>query len=472
MFGWLTKKIETHRANRAINGFYRKVQARFDAAQTTEGNERHWAWADIYSAAAANNLAVRTQLRKRARYEYANNCFCNGMVRRKAFQTVGTGPRLQLMSGDESVNRTVEESFTAWSRSIRLADKLRSMTQARIRDGETFGLLVTDPSLPGRVKLNFKPIECDQVTNTFVAPNVPGHVDGIHYDNAGTPTGYDVLKHHPGDFFAVNMNWQTDQIPASDMVHLFNHDRPGQVRGVPEITPALPLFALLRRYTLATISSAEVAAMFALFLKSNGSADADQITDSPFTSIEVQRNTMTTLPYGYDVNQLRAEQPTTTYDVFQRAILREIAQSMLQPIGVASGDSSDYNYSSAQLDILSYYQSLDIDRQNIDVDVLDRVFAAWLDEAALAGEIPQVPYYRHRWMWPPNEDIDPVKAAESAAIRRKNGLMTDAEYFGRRSLDWREVYQQLSDEKKLRESLNIDLQDEPNASREAASATS
>lgn len=475
MFGWirgLSRRIESRRqdkaATRAVDAFYSRIQARYDAAQTTNENERHWAWADLFSAAAANNLAVRTQLRKRARYEFANNCFCNGMIRRKAYDTVGTGPRLQLLSADQEANQAVENAWSRWCRKVRLHDKLRELVMARIRDGEAFAKFVTDPLLPCRVKLNIKTIECDQITSTFTAPNVPGHVDGIHYDQTGSPVAYDVLRHHPGDYFAVNMNWQTDTVSASEIVHLYNHERPGQVRGVPEVTPALPLFALLRRYTLATISSAEVAAMFALFIKSNGAADQpDEITNSPFTAIELQRNTMTMLPYGYDVNQLRAEQPTTSYDQFQRAILREIAQSLLQPIGVASGDSSDYNYSSAQLDRGGYMQGIAVDRQNIDIDVLDHILEAWMDEAALAGEIPQLSEHSHAWMWPPNEEIDQEKSANAAAIRRKNGLMTDAEYFGRRSQDWQEVYQQLAAEKRLRVDLQIDQQDEPNAAEVA-----
>ncbi len=42
---------------------------------------------------------------------------------------------------------------------------------------------------------------------------------------------------------------------ADDVIHIFQSDRPEQLRGVPVTTPALPLFALLRRFTLATVSA-------------------------------------------------------------------------------------------------------------------------------------------------------------------------------------------------------------------------
>ncbi len=49
-----------------------KLQARYDAAQTTAENRKHWANADGLRADAANSPEVRATLRQRARYETAN----------------------------------------------------------------------------------------------------------------------------------------------------------------------------------------------------------------------------------------------------------------------------------------------------------------------------------------------------------------------------------------------------------------
>lgn len=45
------------------------LRARFDAAQTTTENARHWAMADSLSADAAGSADVRRKLRQRARYD-------------------------------------------------------------------------------------------------------------------------------------------------------------------------------------------------------------------------------------------------------------------------------------------------------------------------------------------------------------------------------------------------------------------
>jgi capsid protein len=68
------------------------VRGKYDAAQTTHENRRHWANADHLSANAAVGADVRRILRSRARYEVANNSYAKGIVLTLANYVVGTGP--------------------------------------------------------------------------------------------------------------------------------------------------------------------------------------------------------------------------------------------------------------------------------------------------------------------------------------------------------------------------------------------
>ena len=78
---------------------------------------------------------MRRILRNRARYEVANNSYAKGIVLTLANDTIGTGPRLQMLTPDASVNARVEEAFEAWSAAIDLPGKLRSMRMARAESG-------------------------------------------------------------------------------------------------------------------------------------------------------------------------------------------------------------------------------------------------------------------------------------------------------------------------------------------------
>ena len=95
---------------------WRFIRAKFDAAQTTSDNRRHWANADGLSADTAASAEVRRILRNRARYEVANGCYLKGIVQTLANDVVGTGARLQMLTDRVETNQTVEREFAAWQR--------------------------------------------------------------------------------------------------------------------------------------------------------------------------------------------------------------------------------------------------------------------------------------------------------------------------------------------------------------------
>jgi len=240
----------------------RAVNAKYDAAQTTPENRRHWMMADHLSADAAANPQVRRVLRSRARYEVANNGYARGMLTTLANYVVGTGPRLQMLTDDDEANRVIEREFARWAKAIGLAHKLWTMRMAQAESGEVFGILATNPRIDSPVQLDLRLIEADQVTAPSTGNPIQVGTDGILRDDFGNPIAYFVLKHHPGDATGFRAGSEAfDLIPAEAVIHLFRAQRPGQGRGIPEITSSLSLYAMLRRYTLAVLGSAEQAAL-------------------------------------------------------------------------------------------------------------------------------------------------------------------------------------------------------------------
>lgn len=439
---------DAERRMQATERRLQRVRARYDAAQTDSENRKHWMMADGLSARAANSLAVRSVLRNRSRYETSSNSYAAGMLLTLANDMVGTGPRLQLHLADRRAANQLEAEFQAWAKAIRLPQKLRTMRCARARDGEAFALLVTNPSLPTPVQLDLRTIEADQITTPFLDTGDPHAVDGIRFDEWSNPTMYDLLPYHPGDQIAMP-NWTPIPHPAHQVIHWFRPDRPGQVRGVPEIMPALPLFAMLRRYTLATIAAAETAADFTAILEATGGANGDD-GDAPaaadWEEIEIVRRTMLTTPAGYKLSQFKPEQPVTSYDMFKRSIIEEIARCLNMPFNVAAGNSAGYNYSSGRLDHQIYFRSVGIDQSDCEVEILDRLFRCWLEEAQYIPRYLPVglgPLYRvpHTWSWDPAEDLDPVKSAQARLTNLQSGMTSYQAEYARLGLDW-EVEQQ------------------------------
>lgn len=459
MFGWM-KSIFGRDAKRPTG---RWCRARYDAASTTEDNRRHWAAADLLSADAANNPRVRSVLRSRARYEVANNSYARGIILTIANDCIGTGPRLQVLSDDDTANRLIEQEFTLWADSVSLAEKLRTMRMSRAESGEVFAMLVANPKIDSSVKLDIRLIEADQVTTPHRVRQDAGvpATDGIVFDEHGNPAEYHVLKQHPGDNIA-RWTLDFDRVPARSMIHYFRPDRPGQNRGIPEITPALPLFAQLRRYTLAVLAAAETAADFAAVLYTDAPANGEAQEVEPMDLVELERRMATVLPGGWKLGQIQAEQPATSYGEFKREILNEIARCLNMPFNVACGNSSGYNYASGRLDHQTYYKSIRVDQDQLALVVLDRVLRAWLDEAILISDF--LPRWMrtlafrdlaHQWFWDGQEHVDPAKEATAQATRLANYTTTLAYEYARQGRDWESEVRQRAKEVQLMQDLGL-----------------
>ncbi|MCE9532548.1 MAG: phage portal protein [Planctomycetes bacterium] len=185
----------------------------------------------------------------------------------------GPRPSLSIPGVDSQVIRQIENAFEAWKLATGLTEKLRLKTEAKICDGESYSIMVTNPAIDHDIKLDIRTYEADQVTTPYLTPFDHLAVDGIRLDSNGNPIEYHFLKYAPGQSWWMSPT-DYDKIPAKDVLVWSRPDRPGQLRCVPEITPALPLFGQLRRYTVATLTAAEVAAMLAGVMKSNGTATA------------------------------------------------------------------------------------------------------------------------------------------------------------------------------------------------------
>lgn len=399
----------------------RVSRARYDAAQTSTDNARHWQWTDNLSAKSANSASVRRILRGRSRYEAANNCYASGLAETLADDLVGSGPRLQMQTDDDSLNTLIEEKFIEWSQTVCFADKLHTMREARAVDGETFMCLETDPN-NGEIQLDLQLYEAEQISTPYPYPLDPLAVDGIIFDRHMKPKVYHRLRAHPGDDLRFVYDFEYDSIPARYVIHWFLRRRAHQYRGIPEFTPALALFAQLRRYTLAVLGAAETAANFAAVLETSLPPSGEAEENPPFDVMDIDRDMMTTVPAGWHMNQFRPEQPATTYEMFKREILNEIARTLKVPYNVAAGNSSSYNYASGRLDHQTYYRSIDVDHGRMEREICDRVFFAWLQEAAMVtrwvkGGLDRDGRWPHRWLWQGFEHVDPLKEANAQKIR-------------------------------------------------------
>lgn len=449
------------------------VRAKYDSAQTTPSNARHWENADGLSPVASNSEEVRRVLRERSRYEIANDAIAEGIIGTLVDDTVGTSPRVQLTGHDgveTDTDKAVEREFRRWARADKLAQKTRLARRSKAASGEVFAVLVSAgrvQSLRAGVELSVKLVEADQVATPHVYLNKADQVSGIEYDRYNNPTWYHILKEHPGAYGGYMGAAAMNRVPANLVLHYFAPKRPGDARGIPEITPALPIFAQRRRYTLATLEAAEQIANIAGVLQTDAPADGEADDVTPGETMDLERGQLMALPYGWKFGQADPKQPTATFVQFQNAIIGEMARCFRMPFNVAAGNSSSYNYASGRLDHQAYAKAIKVERAEIVDVMLDPIFWAWFEEAALVrGLLPKearTAQYRERlrttWYFDGSGHVDPVKEAQGQKIRLETGTTTLAIEAAREGHDWRELVDQRATEQEYMRSKGLALGD-------------
>ena len=487
----------------ALQRRYAAIKAKYDAAQTFSGNENHWYWADNLGPHEANSLSVRQKLRSRSRYEVIeNNPYLKGILQAIANDFVGTGPRLKITDPrlSEARRNHIETAWKDWTAAVKFRQKLWRLRLDKITVGEGFLFAHTNTRLRTPVQLDFHVTEGDQVSSydTFQYSKDQSYneIDGVRFDNWDNPIAYYRLYSHPGGTplqRMLNSTGMGEWIDAAYVVHWLRQER-GWLRGIPEITTSLPLCALLRRYTLAVVRAAELAAEFSGVLESQlppgatpwTDGSGNLLEDDPFDLIPVEMGMLTTMPWGMSLKQLKPEQPIVSYDEFVASLLREITRPLLVPYNRSAGTSKDSNMASSVVDDELYKNGQQAERLHCSEDVLDPVAYMWwqeyinvrdyrddptFQEADFVDANPSLRYSlpTHEWRWDRigNDHTNPQTVANALATLSEHGFLTDRDIQERwYNRDYEVWQQEMRECLTFREEVGLPLTDTPTYTEE------
>ena len=456
----------------------RELRALFDVAQDDPDNRKHWGQADYLAADASLTADVRNKLRSRSRYEIENNSFARHIAHTTVQLIVGTGPRLRVIDQDVTREQAklINRAWRRFDRRVNLTQLIWTARLAQLASGEVLIYMAPALDVSGTMSnLDLHLIEADQlhapatpgtdaVLTTESADQTRNH-DGVIVNRWGKPLRYQVAPVHPGaEYTAVNSKHM--ELDASRVVHLFRRERPGQVRGIPELTASLPLFAEIRRYGKAVRIAAEVAALHTTVMETDAPPDVmdEGQDDYELDEIQLERGMATFVPAGWKLRQLQAEQPTTMYDAFVQAVVCEAAAAVHLPRNLALLNSSSYNYASGKLDHQAFGRYCESEQRALNTQLLDRVLAMWWESATESGELagvglPEPPEVR--WDWDSITPGEPLKEAQAAQLRVALGQSTRAEEAARAGKDFEENMHQQASELALARELGVPLEGVP-----------
>ena len=400
----------------------------YDAAKRTHRNKSWIASAGSAADATANDLPM---LRARARDLVRNNPYAARALDVIVAHQVGYGMMPRPRTGVERLDRRVQTLWDAWAARCDASGRLdfnavlALVARGRAEAGEA--LIRLRNGSDNRVPLCLELLEPEQLDSARYDERLPdgGRIlQGVEHGPDGRVRAYWLLEAHPNDMRSIST--ASKRVDAADVLHVFRRLRAGQVRGVPDLAPAMTRLRDLDDYQIAELERAKVQACFAAFVTSPGSAIAPLAGIADAETGE-RRKTLgpgiiERLMPGEDV-KFGSPAGNDGYAAHVRTVLHAVAVGSGVTYHQLTGDLADANYSSLRAGNIEFRRLTEQVQWLVLVpQFCQPVWDAFIAAAVLAGELPQRQAgYPVEWEPPAFEAVDPLKDAQ--AVRERLSLM-------------------------------------------------
>lgn len=422
------------------------------------------------------NSTLRWQLqtlRNRARWLAANNGYAKGFVRAVADNVVGPKgiqlrAEIRTRTGTfaTATNDAIEAAWAQWgdpatcdaARRNSWLDTQRLIAATWAVDGECFVRLW--PGFGNDFGFAVQVLDTDLVDETLNVSSAPGVNEirmGVELDQWGGAVAYHVLTKHP----AETSTRERIRIPASQMLHLFVQDRPGQVRGIPPMAVMLSESKLLDSYMEAALVAAQVGAAHMGFLIPGPDAVVDE-QSPPVQQFSAAPGIWRELPPGYTVADHNPAYPNTDMGEFVGTILRSIARGLGVSDMTLTGDLSGANYSSMRAGQGPERDAWRALHHWMAARIHMPVYRAWLPMALLAGRVGvdtrlasdyQAVTFRGRgWL-----SVDPLKDIQAWERRIHLGAGSRTRLLAETGEDYEEIVDELREEQEYADAEGVPI---------------
>ncbi|MFH1157612.1 MAG: phage portal protein [Pseudomonadota bacterium] len=419
-------------------------------------------------------------LRARARQIVRSNPYASNAADSFVANAVGSGIKPSSLIEDTTLKDQIQKTWLDWT-DYADADGLTDFyglqalaARALFDAGECF--IRFRPRRPEDgldVPLQLQLLEAEHLP--FNKTEIPGNGNsircGIEFDAIGRRVAYHFYRRHPGDGTDQGNKGDIVRVPASEVLHIYRPLRPGQIRGVPWVSPALVKLYLLDQYDDAELDRKKVAALFAGFITKNAPEDnllGESAPDAAGASIAgLSPGTMQVLLPGEDIKFSSPADVGGSYELFQYRTLLAVAAALGVPYTNVTGDLKAANYSSIRAGTVEFRRRLEQFQHTTLIYQLCRpVWQRWLQAAALSGALalPGLTknpgkYTPVKWITPKWEWVDPLKDRQAEKIAQECGWKAPSDIIESEGYDVDETYRRIAADQQRIESLGIRLGD-------------
>ncbi|MDQ7981358.1 phage portal protein [Paraburkholderia sp. SARCC-3016] len=421
----------------------------YESGGTTGSRTKHWRTSGAGpKTAAADNLRT---LRSRARDAIRNDPWAKSAIAKLVSSAIGTGIRPYPMHPDDAMRKLLLDLWDDWSVEADADNRMDIYGQqalaarAMFGDGEgLFRLRARQAQDNLSVPLQVQAMEADHlpVERNEVLPNGNEIINGIEFDQVGRRVAYWLWNRHPGDGrYQPSVGLVQRRVPADQIIHLYQVDRAGQARGVTALATVLLRLKTLDSMDDATLVRQEIANLFAGFVtreaSDNGIPGVDVLGNpaSPdgdgYTPIAtLEPGVLQELDPGDKVEWSDPPDAGDNYADFMRQQLMAAAASVGLPYELLTGDLRGVSDRALRVIINEFHRAIEQVLWSTFIHQWCRpVWAAFIDAAVLAGELPASDYRRNRRLyrrvqWVPHgwDYIHPVQDVQARGLEVQYGF--------------------------------------------------
>lgn len=381
-------------------------------------------------------------LRAKSRHAVANNPWARNGTDALTATLVGSGITPASGVADPTARAAIAARFTRWAERADADGKTdfygfqAAATRAVITDGEIFITWVD-----GKLRL----VPADRVDVAFTQRLSDGRyiLCGIEFDASGQRIAYHVRPDSGGDILS---SWAPPiRVPASEILHVYRQDFPGQIRGVPWLAPALLALNELDQLLDALQIAAKISAMHAGFvtdMNATGTLPYDGTQEGSVLTGGLEPGTIKFLPAGFDIKFSSPQQALASIELAGLS-LRAIAAGLGLPEHLLTGDVSRANYSSMRAALVAFRPRLEqLQYHMLIPQFLRPVWRRWLSLEIISGRVSAPGFEADPESWlavefypPPQQWVDPLKDAEAEATAIAAGLKSRRQAVAERGYD-------------------------------------
>jgi lambda family phage portal protein len=431
----------------------RQLQRAYEAASPRDT----WRPRRAGASANADHQADAKALRSKARALVQNVPYIWAGMDGLAVATVGAGiiPRATGLEKDK-----INELLTAWFKVCDADGRfdffgfVKAAYVAMEQDGEVLVRMRTrSASSRMAVPLQLQLLEIDWLDSARSGTlNGNSIINGIEYDLLGAVAAYYLWDQHPGDVAAVRGRTQSQRVPANQIIHLFNPDRPGQGRGFTRLAPVIARVRDLQLYEDAEMSRKNLEARLSVLASgdisgaenpaSMGNAGEGQ-SGGHHDLGELGGGNIVGMPPGmnFTVIEPKAAPGYVEYVKFQ---LHLIAAGIGVPYHLLTGDMNEVNFSSARVRLLDFRRAVtQMQWLTLIPKLLVPIHDAFIEHAYLAGQIKSrdkaVDFSPPKWDY-----VNPEADVKADLAEISGGLSSFSEKLRQRGYDPEVVYTELA----------------------------